>query len=309
MGYARAHAARPGPVGWVPALLVGVLVAGNAGFVAAAEVSLVETWMALIGAERIDEARELCSGWLGSKDATHQAQAHKCLANVEGASARTIMLEGDDVGGGRMRPGFAGEAVDRALGHLDAAIRLAPADLSIHQGRLHLLMASGQFMRTAEALTDSLKSYTGQDALEAWLDYTPRFFQARKFRAGLGFTKVLEGHYPDEHRIVANIGGFLLALQENEEALRYGEKAVEMHPKDPINNWNLGLMYEYAARIEDADKQFRKSFSLPVAPGQTVVQNCLRYADFAEKKLGDPKRACTIYTDYCPGESPPKCRN
>ncbi len=47
---------------------------------------------------------------------------------------------------------------------------------------------------------------------------------------------------------------------------------------------------------------------LPVAPGQTVVQNCLHYADFAENKLGDPKRACAIFMEYCPGEASPKCR-
>ena len=304
MHHGRVPGVRFRPPAWIPLLLAGVLVAGGA----AAEKSRAERWMELIANEQVDEARELCSGWLDSKDMTHRAEAHKYLANVEGANARTIMLEGDDLGGGQIRPGFAGEPVDRALRHLDEAIHLAPADLSIHQGRLHLLMVSGQFMRTAAALADSLRSYSGPDALEAWLDYSPRFFQARKLKAGVAFMKVLEGHYPEEHRIVANIGAFLSGLGEEDEALRYAEKAVAMNPEDPINNWNLGLMYEYAARIKEADKLFRNSFDLPVAPGQTVVQNCLRYANFAEKRLADPTRACAIYMDYCSGEAPPECR-
>jgi tetratricopeptide (TPR) repeat protein len=265
--------------------------------------------MALVQSERIDEARELCSGWLESRDPTRRAEAHKCLANVEGAAARTIMIEGDDLGGGRIRAGFAGEALDRALAHLDEAIGLAPADLSIHQGRLHLLMSSGQFARTAEALRDSLSSYTGPDALEAWLDYSPRFFQARKLRAGVAFLKVLEARYPDEHRVVANIGAFLSALEEDEEAIRYGEKAVRLNPEDPINNWNLGLMYEYAGDLDAADRQFRRSLALPVAPGQTVAQNCMHYAQFAENKLGDVERACAIHRESCPREAYPVCRN
>ncbi len=293
------------PLGWMPLLLAGALLGGGA----AAEKSPVERWMELIADEQFAAARETCSGWLASQDVAHRAEAHKCLANVEVASQpRGIMLEGDDLGGGRTRPGFAAESIDRALWHLDEAILLAPADLSIHQGRLHLLMVSGQFTRTAEALTDSLESYTGPDALEAWLDYTPRFFQARKFRAGVAFMKVLEGSYPREHRVAANIGAFLSVLEEDAEALRYAERAVAMSPEDPINNWNLGFMYEHAAKIEEADRQYRKSFALPVAPGQRVVQNCLHYADFAENRLGDPARACAIYMQHCPDEAPPECR-
>jgi len=48
------------------AFSVGRLLA-HYGFVAAAEQSLTATWVALIESERIDEARELCSGWLESK--------------------------------------------------------------------------------------------------------------------------------------------------------------------------------------------------------------------------------------------------
>ena len=304
MEQTHGHGFRIGPLG---AVFFSVLIGMGAGTVHAAQTDPVDQWLALIRAERIDAARTLCTGWLKKSDKHYRAEGHKCLANVEGAAARTIMLEGDDTGGGQIRPGFAGEALDRALNHLDEAIRLAPEDLSIHQGRLHMLMVSGQFSRTAEALKDSLKSYTGPDALEEWLDYSPRFFAARKFAAGAAFMQVLEARYPDEHRIIANIGGLLFSLGKDEEAIRYSERAVKLNPEDPINTWNLGWMYEHTGKIREADTLYRRSFDAPTVPGQTVEQNCIHYAEFVENRRSDPKRACAIRKQYCPDQAPDSC--
>jgi len=96
-------------------------------------------WTKLIDANKCDEANQLCTAFVNSTITVEKAEAQKCLSNVALCGHDLIQLQGDDNGGGTLSGGFAPEAVDQALVHLNLGIKLATQDLSIHQGRLHIL--------------------------------------------------------------------------------------------------------------------------------------------------------------------------
>jgi tetratricopeptide (TPR) repeat protein len=97
-------------------------------------------------------------------------------------------------------------AIDDALGHLNAALKLAPQDLSLHQGRLHLLEISYRFDAMAKALEESCSIYKGPDVPDAWLAYTYELGEGKQYKAALALLQILDKHYPNNHDIVGNIG-------------------------------------------------------------------------------------------------------
>lgn len=104
-----------------------------------------------------------------------RTEAHKCLADVELATASIVRLEGSE-SGGAMSDGYHGEGVDRAVSHLREAASLSPMDLSIHQGRLHILLTSDRYDEAISALRESAQVYKGDDAADAWIAYSDYFF-------------------------------------------------------------------------------------------------------------------------------------
>lgn len=266
----------------------------------------VHTWEELLAAKEYADADKLCSDWARSDDRQYLTEAYKCLANLALINSSMMYIEKNDRGG-LMRGGYTQEATERAIGYLEKGIDLSPDDLSIHQGRLHVLMMAGRYHDTAGALEDSLKRYSGEDALESWLDYSPRFYSAGQFDAGITFLKVLEQKYPVEHRIKANIGAFLAMLERDEEALEYSREAVNLNPDDPINNWNLGRLYDYTGRIKDAEKYYSKSIELMKKNNDTGNEYFCIYAGFTYEKLNARERVCSFFKEYCPKESPEEC--
>lgn len=267
---------------------------------------LARDWQRLVDAGDLEGARALCSRWLQGPGQRARAEAHKCLANVVLADAGALRLEGGaDDGSGRIEAGFAAEPAAQALEHLNRALELTPQDLSLHQGRLHVLMTAGRYHETAAALRDSVERYAGADALEAWLAYSPRFHEAGRYRDGIRFLEVIERRYPDDHRIPANLGAFYALLEEDAKALPYARRAVELRPGDPINNWNLGRLYDYMGEIEAADRYYRKAMKLDAEGG--VVDACV-YAAFVEERVGDTERACAVRAERCPSELGEGCR-
>lgn len=264
-------------------------------------------WQALVQSEKAAEARTLCEGWLKTeKKNLPLAEAHKCLANVELSTASTITLVSNESGGGAIMPLYQGPALDRALGHLDAAGKLRPGDISIFQGRLYILLSSNKLKEMPTYLEKTIRAYTGKDGLESWLNYSSELFEMGNNRTGLAFTKVLEQHYPDDHRVIANLGAYHMVLRQDKEALKYVKKAVEMNPKDQINAWNLGRLYDFTEKNDLADKYYRKSLTLEQTPDELAEHQCL-YAAFVENKLKDKARACEIKKKYCPQSSGPAC--
>lgn len=108
-------------------------------------------------------AKATCEAWLKAVEGHTRAEGHKCLANVEvGLAARAA---GDAKADGRGGADQELAGFRRAVKHLDAAIELAPGDLSIHQGRLHLLRMAGLMAEMTTALEDSIRRHPGSDWL------------------------------------------------------------------------------------------------------------------------------------------------
>jgi tetratricopeptide (TPR) repeat protein len=255
-------------------------------------------WFKLIDAHQCDAARELCTRFVSSADVKQKTESQKCLANVALCGNSMVLLQGDDVGGGTLSGGYKPEAVDEALAHLNAGIKFSPQDLSIHQGRLHVLEASGRYADMVTALDESCTIYQGRDALQAWLAYSAELADLRQYQYGLAIMRVLEKHYPGSPDVLANVGAFLSIEGKPAEAIPYLQKATDLAPADPINAWDLGRAYDRTDRIELADKWYRKGLSLQHDPKQRSESSCL-YAHFVEQKLHDRERACSLEKKDC----------
>ncbi|HVN18113.1 MAG TPA: tetratricopeptide repeat protein [Dongiaceae bacterium] len=256
------------------------------------------SWQKLIDSGDKGAARSLCSGWLKSPDTKVQTEAHKCLANVALLGNGVVVLQRNDIGGGYMGSGYKPEAVDAALVHLNEALKLSPQDLSVHQGRLHVLEVSNRYEEMAKALDESCSTYHGQDSLEDWLPYISELFDSGQLRAAEGLLKVLDRHYPNNHEVIGDFGAVYSMLKEDDKAIQYLQRAVELAPNDPIDTWNLGRLYDFTGNTKLADQWYQKSLSLEPEPEQRKQNLCL-YGEFVEKKLMDLKRACELEKANC----------
>jgi tetratricopeptide (TPR) repeat protein len=284
-------------------LLLAILGASSACLAQSGNIS---DWPNLIKKCDVKTVKPLCESYVDSKDLAQQAEAQKCLANVALCGHDVVQLEGDEAGGGNIHGSYTPEAVDEALTHLNLGLKLAPQDISIHEGRLHLLEVSGRYSEMVEALDDSCSIYEGKDAPDVWLAYSAELSDLRQYNLGLAFMKVLNSHYPNNSDILANIGAFLSYLKRDDEAVPYLQKAVEMAPKDPINVWDLGREYDYTGQTALADKWYQKGLSLLTDPDQKKESQCL-YAQFIEKKQNNRSRACTMERQSCDAEARTAC--
>jgi tetratricopeptide (TPR) repeat protein len=255
-------------------------------------------WQRLLDANKITEAKGLCTKWSKSTQLSQRVEAQKCLANVALCKGSILSLTGNDTGGGSLGNGYTPEAVNEALKHLNEGIHLAPQDLSIHQGRLHVLEVAGRFNDMAKALDDSATIYQGKDALEEWLSYAAELADMGQAHAGLEISLVLDKHYPNSHDVIGNIGAFHSMLKEPDQALSFLQKAVEIAPADPIDTWNLGHDYDKLDQIELADKWYTVAIKLDPEGKNLPGRNCL-YAEFVETKLKDRDRACKLEKISC----------
>jgi tetratricopeptide (TPR) repeat protein len=293
--------------GWVCILLLPLLSAEVLAAVAGGLAdSTADSWHKLIDSNKKDEARTLCSSWLSSTDVQKKTEAHKCLANVELMGNDALSLQGNDVGGGELGPGYPRKAIDAALLHLNEALELSPQDLTIHQGRLHLLEISSRYKEMAKALDESCATYLGSDALESWLAYIAELFERGQLRADLQLLMVLDKHYPNSHEVIGDFGAVYLKLKEDDKAIPYLQRAVELAPDDPIDSWNLARFYDFAGNASSAERWYLKSLSLEKSPEQLKTNSCV-YGRFIEEKLKDSKRACELEKANCELEAQTAC--
>ena len=265
-----------------------------------------QDWGKLLDAKKPDAARALCLGWTQSKLLATRVEAEKCLANVDLYDGQVIGLLGNDAGGGTIGEGYSTESVDNALVHLNKGIQLAPQDITIHEGRLHILEVSGRFDQMSKALDESASLYHGADALQAWLAYCGELADMGQYKAGLAFSEVLDKHYPNSHDVIGNIGGFYSMLKEFDKALPYIQRAVEMSPKDPLDTWNLGWTYYAVGNIDEANRWMSKAIEIDPEGKDYPERNC-RYAEFVEKKLNDIQRACKLEKVSCEADHQTAC--
>jgi tetratricopeptide (TPR) repeat protein len=265
-------------------------------------------WGKLLDQGKREEARRLCESWTGSRNLSKRIEAEKCLANVALCGAGIMGLQGDDAGGGSLGESYKPEAIDEALAHLEKGLKLAPQDITIHQGRLHLLEVSFRYEKMAEALDETCRIYKGPEGVDPWLAYTYELSEARQYHAALELLAVLQKYYPNSHDVLGNIGAMYSLLKEDEKALPYLKRAVELSPEDPIDTWNLGRLYAYTDKIDLADQWYKKSLALDPDPERKRDKFCM-YAEFVDKNLHDPKRACELQKSNCAPDKQSACQS
>jgi Tfp pilus assembly protein PilF len=59
---------------------------------------------------------------------------------------------------------------------------------------------------------------------------------------------------PDSFEPTVNLGGVLLSERRPDDALAYNLRAVELRPRDPLANAQLGMSYYFLGRMEEARK-------------------------------------------------------
>ena len=183
--------------------------------------------------------------------------------------------------------------IRRAVTHLDAAVELAPDDLSIHQGRLHLLRTAGLMVEMTQALEDSIRRHPRADWLPAWKAYPREYHEAQRFEQAVLLLRVLDRHFPDDHTIISNMGAALAILERDAEALECFQRAVKLSPDDPIDNWNLARLYDFMGKLDEAEKGYERALTLKQDEAARAAATCA-YAEFLEKKRDDRTRACKL---------------
>jgi len=253
------------------------------------------------------DARTLCERFVDSKMFAEQVEAQKCLANVALIGADTVRIEKGDNGDAVLFSEYIPEAIDESLSHLNRGLQLAPQDLTIHQGRLHVLEISRRYDEMTKALDESCKVYRGKEVPDAWLVYAAELSNSQQYEVALKISMVMDKYYPNNSDIIGNIGAFLDILRRDEEAILYLKKAVELAPTDGINVWDLARAYDYANQIEPADQWYQKALSLLKDPEKYRQAACL-YAEFVEKKLQNRPRACELQKMNCESEKQTACQ-
>jgi tetratricopeptide (TPR) repeat protein len=272
-----------------------------------AQKSATQQWQELLGKGQIEEARTLCTTWASSDEISRRVDAYKCLANVSLRGKQVLALEGNEAGGGVLRGAFTPEAVDEALGYLKKGLELAPQDLSIHQGRLHLLKTASRFEEMATALDKSCRIYKGKEGVAVWIAYTGELFEDRQYSASLDLLKVLQKYFPNSHDVMGNTGSVYLALKKDDEALPYLRKAVELAPDDSIDAWNLARLYDLTGKTKEADISYQKALQLKWEDASDFQNSRCLYAGFIEQKLNDFGRACMLERTDCPADKQTAC--
>ena len=271
-----------------------------------AQSTLSVQWGSLIDQEKYAQADTLCTSWTHSAQLEKQIEAQKCLANVALSKGQGIGILGNDQGGGTLGEGYSPKAVDEALKHLKEGLRLAPHDLSFHEGRLHILEVSGRFDAMATALDESASMMPGTDVLQDWLPYTAELANMGQLTAGLKLCQILDKHYPNSHDVVGNIGAFYNMMKQPDKSLPYLQRAVALAPNDAMDSWNLGRAYDYSNDNNLAEKWYSKAMSLDPDGKEVPGRNCI-YAGFVENKLHDKVRACTLQKSSCEVEHQTAC--
>ncbi|MDE1163190.1 MAG: hypothetical protein PW792_14800 [Acidobacteriaceae bacterium] len=256
-----------------------------------------KAWHALSDKKDLAGAEKLCSGWEKSGTHAQQVEAEKCLANVELARGRQASVKGSGVDAASVGPGFSPQAIDKALAHLNRGLALAPADISLHKGRLFVLGLSGRDAALTAALDDTLTKLPSPDYLPDWLRYTAQIGASGDAKEALKLLAVLDKHFPDSHEVIGNIGTMYNIQGLWSQGLPYTKRAAELAPKDTIDTWNLGWAYMHLGEIKLADEWMQKSIALP-GDDQGSERRCL-YAHFVGRDLKQKPRACAMERRSC----------
>lgn len=231
-----------------------------------AELETRRKW--LVGRGRLGDAETLCRTWLSKEKASDRAEAHKCLANVfvarakNGASGLMIAENGQRlaVGGLARPPRLSGRAATAAIDHLDEAAALHADDLSIHQGRLFLCFAAGEYGRAVSSLKASLAEHAGAEA-DVWLAYSSHF-PTRRVEHAVAYATALTEAYPDSGKAQAQLGAWQAVAGDADAAKANLTAAAAALPEDAMAHWRLGEVLEAEGDRKGAATAYQRSLSL-----------------------------------------------
>ncbi|HEX5284871.1 MAG TPA: hypothetical protein VFW30_12190 [Bryocella sp.] len=271
------------------------------------ESSAAQRWQALIASGKVDAADRLCTAWTTSSELNKKVEAQKCLANVALFKGSHLALNGNEVGGGTLGEGYSNEAVNTALVHLNEGLRLAPQDVSIHQGRLHILEVAGRYDEMDKALEQSINTYKGPGTPDLWLSYAAELANYGQPTAGLHLSEVILKHYPDNPDVVGNLGAFYNMLHQPENGLPYLRRAVELDPDDAIDTWNLGWALVRLDQFDEADKWMARSLDLKSDPQDLRERKCL-YGQFLVTKRKNAAKGCPLVRTACEADDQSVCK-
>lgn len=263
-------------------------------------------WMHLIQSQKCQQAKKLCTPYAHAGSIAKQVEAQKCLANVSLCGADVVHLQRGKGKTVYLSDSYIPAAVDASLKHLNIALKLAPQDITIHQGRLHILEIAGRYKEMAKALDQSCSIYKGKDAPNVWLAYPEELESQGHYKAAMQLTAVLYKHYPNSSDIVANMGAFMAVYGNLSAAIPYLLKAVKLAPNDPINTWDLGRAYDLTNQIQLANHWYQKGLALQKGKSTYKASSCI-YGHFVGKKLHDKTRACQLETANCAAKDRTDC--
>ncbi len=246
-------------------------------------------WQALLNAGKTGEARKLCNDAVRATESNRKAEGYKCLANIALREGERVAISSNELGGGTLGSGYTDKAVDEALKNLNAGLEIAPQDLSIHQGRLWVLMNARRYEAMIAALRQSISIYKGRDTVGIWISYSADLFNDGQMSAAIRVLKVLEESYPPDHRVQGNLSGAYAMLKDDPVALKHARLAVELAPMDPINTWNLGRILDYMGQYVEAEKHYSNSLKLEAqkSGGRASEDRQCAYAELLADRLND----------------------
>jgi tetratricopeptide (TPR) repeat protein len=251
-------------------------------------------WQALLDAGNMTEARKSCSEAIRATAPSRKAEGYKCLANIALREGDRLTIAGNELGGAAVRGGYTDKAVNEAIKNLDAGIEVAPQDLSIHQGRLWVLMNARRYDAMIAALRQSISIYKDSDPAGIWISYSADLFNEGQMSAAIRVLKVLEENYPRDFRVHGNLSGAYAMLKNDPVALKHARLAVELAPTDPINTWNLGRILDYMGQYVEAEKHYSNSLRLEAqTSGRASEERQCVYAELLADRLNDKKKLCS----------------
>jgi tetratricopeptide (TPR) repeat protein len=86
-----------------------------------------------------------------------------------------------------------------------------------------------------------------------------------------------------------DLGGALLDRKRMDEAIGHFREAAEIHPVDPVSNFNIGFYDQHHGDLEQAIMQYKKAIILTTSPSLKI--KALTNMGLAYRDLGDPDKA------------------
>jgi tetratricopeptide (TPR) repeat protein len=262
--------------------------------------------------EKAEAAKEKarCEQLVASPKVDARVDGHVCLAQLALRADKPILTPvRDRYDRTTVRPVPGDAAANAALAHLQAARKLAPGRLEVHRDVLEVTTRAMRFLELPGEVRESI-ALVPRGKRGALLDTVllPALYsltEDARYEEALAVARVLEPAYPRSNQVASSIGGALLSLGRDAEALPYLERAVALAPKDPIDRWNLGQYRARQGKLREADRDLAKAVAL-TKPAERSAIGC-QYAAFVELALKDRPRACDLQKSHCPAGARSAC--